>query len=417
MDIAGFSTVRNFSPAPVLPDGGRNGTWVGRVWVPASHAPNGLAGPRVVTIAEGCLCDVSADFPTFTDVLNAPGRVERLRRAVRPEAILGSLDDFVTRSFFHRRARALEAETEPVLLAPNDLCATRACGVTFIRSLLERVIEEKAKGDPQKATSVRRIILDSLGEDLSRVIPGSPETDVLKERLIAEGVWSQYLEVGIGPDAEIFTKAQPMASVGYGAQIGVHPKSRWNNPEPEIVLAVSSEGEIAGATLGNDVNLRDYEGRSALLLGEAKDQNGSCAIGPFVRLFDEAFSVGDIEACEVELAITGEDGFAASGRNRMAEISRSPAELVKQAVGENHQYPDGLMLFLGTMFAPTEDRDNPGEGFTHHYGDRVEIAAEPLGRLVNWVNAANAIPQWTYGTRKLTAFLSECRATQINPNK
>src|SRR5690606_27366505 len=105
------------------------------------------------------------------------------------------------------------------------------------------------------------------------------------------GVWSQYLEVAIGKDAEIFTKTQPMASVGFGAQIGIHPESHWNNPEPEVVLAVARTGKIRGATLGNDVNLRDYEGRSALLLGEAKDQNASCAIGPFIRLFDETFSL------------------------------------------------------------------------------------------------------------------------------
>ncbi|MEL7239114.1 MAG: fumarylacetoacetate hydrolase family protein, partial [Planctomycetota bacterium] len=313
---------------------------------------------------------------------------------------LGSVEEIVAASVFPHRASA-----DVVLLAPNDLLATKACGVTFIRSLLERVVEEKAKGDPAAAKQVRRMILDSLGEDLSRVKPGSPETRQLKEKFIEAGVWSQYLEVGIGPDAEVFTKAQPMASVGYGEQIGVLPDSSWNNPEPEIVLAVSRRGEIRGATLGNDVNLRDYEGRSALLLGEAKDQNGSCAIGPMIRLFDDDFTLADVEQCEVALSITGVDGFTTRGKNRMAEISRSPADLVSAAIGKHHQYPDGLVLFLGTMFAPTDDRGQAGAGFTHKLGDRVEIATQQLGTLVNWVNHTDAIPPWEFGATALIDFL------------
>jgi fumarylacetoacetate (FAA) hydrolase family protein len=382
------------------------GTWAGRVWVPAALAGDGVAGPRVVTLRAGEVWDVSHEFATFADLVNASDPVGSLRAAGGRGISLGFLSDIFADSIFTRRAPRTLDETRIVLLAPNDILATKACGVTFIRSLLERVIEEKAKGDPRAATVIRQTILDVLGDDLSKVEPGSLETAALKARLIEQGAWSQYLEVGIGPDAEIFTKCQPMASVGFGAQIGVLPASKWNNPEPEIVLAVSNRGAIVGATLGNDVNLRDYEGRSALLLGEAKDQNGSCAIGPMVRLFDETFDLANVRSCEVALSIVGEDGFTTHGSNRMSEISRDPANLVGQAIGRHHQYPDGFMLFLGTMFAPTDDRERPGEGFTHHPGDRVEISSPELGMLVNWVNHTDAIPPWDYGLTELIAYLT-----------
>ncbi|WP_224772624.1 fumarylacetoacetate hydrolase family protein [Pelagicoccus enzymogenes] len=391
--------------SPIIPN---EGTWAGRIWLPASRAVNKLAGPRVVAIREQKVYDLSHRFQTFASLVNASDPVGEIREAIGTE--ICSLQELQKSQMGFEVDENRQEKEQPIILAPNDILATKACGVTFIRSLLERVIEEKAKGDPQAATRVRQTILDTLGNDLSQVKPGSPETEALKAKLIEQGIWSQYLEVGIGPDAEIFTKAQPMSSVGYGAQIGIHPKSKWNNPEPEIVLAVSSRGKILGATLGNDVNLRDFEGRSALLLGEAKDQNGSCAIGPFVRFFDEEFCLEDVENCEVSLEIRGTDGFHTIGSNKMREISRSPEELVSQAIGDNHQYPDGFMLFLGTMFAPTEDRDQAGEGFTHHVGDQVTIASERLGRLVNWVNHANAIPRWEFGITQLIEYLQ--RSTQ-----
>jgi fumarylacetoacetate (FAA) hydrolase family protein len=381
------------------------GLWVGRVWVPADLAADGRAGPRVIALRAKSVVDLSETYPLMATLVSDTNRLAVLQEALEKAPVLCSLEELLENSLYLNRAPGIFDETNIVLLAPNDILATKACGVTFIRSLLERVIEEKAKGDPQVATKVRNTILDTLGNDLSKVKPGSPETIELKSQLIEQGVWSQYLEVGIGPDAEVFTKAQPMASVGYGAEIGVLPDSKWNNPEPEIVLAISNKGEIVGATLGNDVNLRDYEGRSALLLGEAKDQNGSCAIGPFIRLFDETFSLEDIKSSEVELRITGEDGFVTGGRNKMSEISRSPEELAAQAIGDNHQYPDGLVLFLGTMFAPTEDRDKAGEGFTHHVGDRVEISTPHLGRLVNWVNHTDKIPRWEFGLTQLIEYL------------
>ena len=197
-----------------------------------------------------------------------------------------------------------------------------------------------------------------------------------------------------------------MAAVGPGALIGVHPKSTWNNPEPEIVLAVDSRGRIRGATLGNDVNLRDFEGRSALLLGKAKDNNASCAIGPLLRLFDDGFTLDDVRRAEIALDVHGPEGFHLRGSSSMTRISRDPEDLVAQAIGENHQYPDGFMLFLGTMFAPVEDRGAPGMGFTHRPGDRVIISAARLGALENEVTTSDRAPPWTFGAGELMRNLS-----------
>jgi fumarylacetoacetate (FAA) hydrolase family protein len=289
----------------------------------------------------------------------------------------------------------------PSLLAPCDLQAVKAAGVTFVASMLERVIEEQARGDPAKAEGVRRKITGIIGDNLRSVQPGSPAAARVKDVLIGEGLWSQYLEVGIGPDAEIFTKSQPMSAVGTGADVGIHRQSTWNNPEPEIVLAVNSRGETVGATLGNDVNLRDFEGRSALLLGKAKDNNASCAIGPFVRLFDRAFTIDTVRRADIALTVDGPEGFTMTGSSSIGRISRDPLDLASQAIGPNHQYPDGLLLFLGTMFAPTQDRHGPGLGFTHEVGDVVTIATPALGALANRVNYADAIAPWTFGAGAL----------------
>jgi fumarylacetoacetate (FAA) hydrolase family protein len=286
-------------------------------------------------------------------------------------------------------------------MAPCDLQAIKAAGVTFVASMLERVIEEQARGDASKAESVRKAVVAVIGDNLSAVQPGSPAAMKLKDVLIAQGMWSQYLEVGIGPDAEVFTKSQPMSAVGTGAEVGLHPGSAWNNPEPEIVLAVDSKGQVKGATLGNDVNLRDFEGRSALLLGKAKDNNGSCAIGPLLRLFDGQFGIADVRRCELSLQVRGPEGFVLDGSSSLAMISRDPLDLVAQACGANHQYPDGFVLFLGTMFAPTQDRHGPGEGFTHSVGDVVTVRTSLLGTLANRVNTSDRIPPWTYGTGAL----------------
>jgi fumarylacetoacetate (FAA) hydrolase family protein len=282
----------------------------------------------------------------------------------------------------------------------------KAAGVTFADSLIERVIEERARGNADAARALRAELAHAFGGTLKGLKPGSREAEEAKAVLVKSGLWSQYLEVGIGPDAEIFTKAQPMSSVGCGAAIGLHPKSKWNNPEPEIVLAVSSRGEIVGASLGNDVNLRDFEGRSALLLSKAKDNNASCAIGPFVRLFDDTYSLDDVRRSDVALRVEGEDQFVVEGVNSMRAISRDPTELVAALIGKEHQYPDGAMLFLGTMFVPTKDRGGTGEGFTHREGDVVRVSSPKLGALVNRVTTSDRAPPWTFGTRALMRSLA-----------
>lgn len=293
------------------------------------------------------------------------------------------------------------ADTAFRLLAPCDLQVVKACGVTFARSMIERVIEEKAAGDPALAVRVRERVTALIGDSLRNLKAGSPEAARVKTALIEEGVWSQYLEVGIGPDAEVFTKAPVLSSVGWGADVGLHPVSKWNNPEPEIVLAVDSKGRIRGATLGNDVNLRDVEGRSALLLGKAKDNNASCAIGPFIRLFDESYGLDDVRRARLDLLVEGEDGYVLRGHSSMTEISRDPLDLVSQTIGRHHQYPDGFMLFMGTLFAPVEDRDMPGQGFTHKNGDVVTISNAELGALSNTVRLSTECAPWSFGVSEL----------------
>src|SRR5689334_5235849 len=380
--------------AACVPRDAADALLVGRVWLPDGN------GPVVVRIDGDDLLDLSGIAPTTSELFDHP-HVARAIRDARRLPRVGSLQQALGNS--HR-----EGEPQsPRLLAPCDLQAIKAAGVTFVASMLERVIEEQARGDPAKAEGVRRKIVGIIGDNLRSVRPGSSEAARVKDVLLAEGLWSQYLEVGIGPDAEIFTKSQPMSAVGTGADIGVHRRSTWNNPEPEIVLAVNARGETVGATLGNDVNLRDFEGRSALLLGRSKDNNASCAIGPFIRLFDGTFTIDTIRRADLSLTVEGGDGFVLDGASSLAEISRDPLDLVRQAIGADHQYPDGMMLFLGTMFAPTKDRHAPGQGFTHDVGDVVSIATPSLGTLVNRVNYADAIAPWTFGAAALMRSLAE----------
>jgi fumarylacetoacetate (FAA) hydrolase family protein len=362
------------------------GSYVGRVWLAG-------VGPVLAHLRDGVLYDVTTKAaPTMRDLLELPDPLGHLAGVAG--RVIGPLDSLI--------AASEEAGADATrLLSPADLQAIKACGVTFAGSMIERVIEERAAGNPAAAAGVRARIAAILGTSLRNLRPGSPEAAEVKKLLSAEGLWSQYLEVGIGPDAEVFTKCPPMASVGTGAAVGLHPISRWNNPEPEVVLAVNSRGEIRGATLGNDVNLRDVEGRSALLLGKAKDNNASAAIGPLIRLFDDSFSQDDVRRLTLTLTVTGEDGFILSGQSSMAEISRDPADLVAQTVGAHHQYPDGFMLYCGTMFAPVQDRDGPGEGFTHHVGDVVTIATPTLGALRNRVRLSTEAPPWAFGTGAL----------------
>jgi fumarylacetoacetate (FAA) hydrolase family protein len=362
------------------------GNHVGRVWRPG-------IGPSLVQIRGSRVVDITTRAaPTMSDLLEIDD-VTKFAAAIEGE-VLCTLDELAVGSF--------EA-TEHVLhiLAPCDLQAIKAAGVTFARSMIERVIEERAKGDISKANEIRAQIADIIGGSLKNLVPGSPRAEEVKAVLVSEGLWSQYLEVGIGPYAEVFTKSQPMSAVGFGAKVGLHPVSTWNNPEPEIVMAVNGKGKVQGCTLGNDVNLRDVEGRSALLLGKAKDNNASASIGPFIRLFDDHFSMSDIECAIIKLSIKGSDGFELTANCSMEEISRRPLDIVEQTYGDHHQYPDGFVLYLGSMFAPVQDRDGQGQGFTHHVGDVVDISTPLLGRLTNTVALSTECPRWVFGASAL----------------
>ena len=368
-------------------------TLVGRVWRPG-------IGPALVRIDGDDVVDITCRaFPTMSDLLAGDDPVSEVRNA--PGDSVCSASDLIQGSTPDAGADDLR------WLAPCDLQAIKACGVTFAASMVERVIEEQAAGDPDRAEAIRTKVGGIIGDSLAGLVPGSPEAGEVKRVLLAEGLWSQYLEVGIGPDAEVFTKAQPMSAVGWGAAVGLHPVSTWNNPEPEIVLAVNPAGQIVGASLGNDVNLRDVEGRSALLLGKAKDNNASCSIGPVIRLFDEGFTLEDVRKAELTMTVSGADGFELTGASSMSEISRDPADLVAQTIGAHHQYPDGFMLFCGTMFAPVQDRDAPGQGFTHHVEDVVRISEPTLGSLQNSVRLSSDCPEWAFGTRALMRNLAE----------
>ncbi len=378
--------VRRLTAAELLPHDAAQATLIGRVWSAS------LGGPCPVIVDGDVLRDLTAVAATVAGLFARSDLHHAIaQRSDYPP--LGRLEQFLGDDEGGGPAGRL--------LAPCDLQPIKAAGVTFAASMLERMIEERAKGDAGRAEEIRARLTPVVGTNLRELKAGSPEAARVKQVLQELDLWSQYLEVGIGPDAEVFTKAPPMAAVGTGSRVGIHPQSEWNNPEPEVVLAVSPRGEIVGAALGNDVNLRDFEGRSALLLGKAKDNNASCAIGPFVRLLDGRFTLGSVETLTVSLAVDGPDGFTMEGASRMSAISRSPADLVAQTLNRNHQYPDGVMLFLGTMFAPVKDRRGPGLGFTHELGDEVRISSPELGTLVNWVDRCDRIAPWTFGTLAL----------------
>jgi fumarylacetoacetate (FAA) hydrolase family protein len=375
-----------------LPADGTTGTLVGRVWRPD-------IGPSVIAVRGDGVFDISRAFPTMRDLCETG---DAAKVAAEKGELIGDLAAILANTADNKRDT-----TKPHLLTPIDLQAVKAAGVTFAISLLERVIEEQARGIPERAAQARADVEKALGGAVEKIKPGSPQAMELKKVLQQKGLWSQYLEVGIGPDAEIFTKCQVLSAVGTGMSIGVLRSSTWNNPEPEVVVIATSKGKIVGATLGNDVNLRDVEGRSALLLSKAKDNNASTAIGPFIRLFDNTFTLDDVRRTQVRLTVKGTDGFVLDGSSDVGKISRDPEDLVGQMIGRHHQYPDGAVLFLGTMFAPVKDRDAPGMGFTHHPGDVVTIAADMLGALVNVVTTSDQAPPWTFGVGDLMRNLAK----------
>jgi fumarylacetoacetate (FAA) hydrolase family protein len=370
------------------------GLLVGRVWNPAAE------GPCIVKRHGSDFIDITAAFPTMRDLCEADDPAGAAHAVTGPS--LGSLDAIMANTPPETRD-----PSKPWLLAPVDLQALKAAGVTFATSMLERVIEERARGNPAAAAEIRASIGTLIGDDLAKLRAGSPEAMQLKKVLMEKGAWSQYLEVGIGPDAEIFTKSQIMSAVGHGMEAGLNPVSSWNNPEPEVVVAVASSGRIVGAMLGNDVNLRDVEGRSALLLGKAKDNNASCALGPMIRIFDQSFTLDHVRNMQLSLKVEGEDGYVLNGASNMSKISRDPADLVGQMIGPNHQYPDGAVLFLGTLFAPVEDRDAPGKGFTHKLGDVVTVSARELGTLANRMTTCDKAAPWTFGASHLMRNLAK----------
>ena len=380
------------TPAVALPDDADAAMLVGRVWVP--H----VGGPAVVVVRGGELFDVSSHAPTITHLINSADPLSALQGG----SSLGSLTDVLANSAHDRRRPDM-----PWLLAPVDLAPVKASGVTFATSLLERVIEEQAGGDRDRAHEIRTEITELIGTDLAAIAPGSAAAESLKQRLIEQGAWSPYLEVGIGPDAEVFTKAAPLSSVGTGSQVGILQVSEWNNPEPELALFANASGHIVGVSLGNDVNLRDIEGRSALLLGKAKDNNAACSIGPFLRLFDDEFTLDDARDAVVGLQVFGDDGFTMDGESSIGLISRDLEDLMAQTIGPDHHYPDGVVLLSGTMFAPTDDREEEGQGFTHHRGDVVRISSPRLGSLVNEVNYAHLVDPWDFGIASLMSNLSD----------
>ncbi|MDF1792290.1 MAG: fumarylacetoacetate hydrolase family protein [Thalassobaculaceae bacterium] len=378
----------------VLPQDRAQAVLVGRVWRPE------VGGPALVVLRGDDVVDISSTAPTCSELMNGDDPLG-VATAAAGETVSTVAEILANTPTDDRDG------SKPWFLSPIDLQAVKACGVTFAESMIERVIEEQAKGDASAADKIRQEIAEKIGADLSKITPGSDEAEALKAALIERGMWSQYLEVGIGPYAEVFTKAPPMSSVGVGADVGLHPISSWNNPEPEITLVVSAAGRIVGAMLGNDVNLRDVEGRSALLLGKAKDNNGSAAVGPFVRLFDDAFTLDDVRSAELALRVEGKDQFVLDGHSSMRKISRDVADLVSQTIGPTHQYPDGVVLMTGTLFAPTKDRGAPGQGFTHADGDIVSISTPRLGTLINRVGRSDAIAPWTFGTGALMRNLAK----------
>ncbi len=130
-------------------------------------------------------------------------------------------------------------------------------------------------------------------------------------------------------------------------------------------------------------------------------------IGLFKRLFDTAFSLDEVRQAILSLTVSSADGLTLEGSSSMSQISRDPQDLVRQMMGPHHQYPDGAVLFLGTLFAPVKDRDTVGVSFTHKEGDIVCISSPHLGTLVNRMQRTGACAPWTFGVSHLMRNLAQ----------
>lgn len=379
---------------PLLPEDVDYALLVGRVWSDA------VDGPVVVAVIDSVVYDISRLAPTVSQLFELPDPAASLR-SFKGEKLDAVAEVFAPVSWQESAASKLK------LLTPIDLQCIKACGVTFAVSVMERVVEEQAAGDWQLAEKIRQKLTESFGDRLAKVVPGSDEAAAIKQQLIAEDLWSQYLEVAIGPDAEVFTKAPTLSAMGWGDWVGIRQDSAWNNPEPEVVLICNSRAQVVGAALGNDVNLRDFEGRSALLLGKGKDNNASASIGPFIRVFDKGFDLNSVRNARVSLQVKGEDGFEFRAESSMTLMTRDAEELVAQTCSRDHQYPDGFALYLGSLIAPTQDRGEAGKGFTHATGDVVTIASAQLGSLVNKVTYSAQAAPWQFGLGALMRNLAQ----------
>jgi len=165
---------------------------------------------------------------------------------------------------------------------------------------------------------------------------------------------------------ELFFKANGWRVVGHGAPIRVRADSQWDVPEPELVLVVAADGGIVGYATGNDVSSRSIEGENPLYLPQAKVYDGSCAIGPGIRLCD----VDTMRDLPIALEIHRNGSAAFSGSTRTSQIKRGLEELAGWLLRELRQ-PGGVFLFTGTGIVP-------GEDFTLRSGDVVRIDIDGL---------------------------------------
>ncbi len=220
----------------------------------------------------------------------------------------------------------------PELLAPLDRQEVWAAGVTYIQSRTARMSESERAG-----------------------------------------AGSFYDRVYDAERPELFFKATKSRLSGPGETIRVRRDSSWSVPEPELALAVSSNGRIIGYTVGNDVSARDIEGENPLYLPQAKIYHGACALGPSLLLSTSP----PPGTTEIKLVIVRNGSVALDDAVHFSRMRRTSEELVDFLFREN-VFPDGCYLLTGTGIVPPDD-------FSLQSGDEVSITIEPIGKLVNIV--------------------------------